>query len=224
MSSGKNLRNGWLVVLGLVAFYAGLIRPHESSRGVNNSKAAGLSVDSSTVGRVRSARGENVFHQRGTSPYVSGVVGGVPGGIANGQAGSLRRSAYLSLPASSIASQDADKSGSSENDEDRKVVRSSYLELEVAKPDDAEKIRGLASRCGGFLVTSEMRGDRHVSSASLTIRVPAVRYEEVRAEIRKLARRVASEKIEAQDVTRQYVDQAANLRNLRAEESHISRF
>jgi len=128
--------------------------------------------------------------------------------------------AYLSLPATSIASRDADKSGSNENDEDRKVVRTSYLELVVAKPEDAaQKIRGLASRCGGFLVTSEMRGDRHVSGASLTIRVPAVRYEEVRAEIRKLARHVESEKIEAQDVTRQYVDQAANLRNLRAEES-----
>ena len=220
MSSGKNLRNGWLVVLGLVAFYAGLIRPHESSRGVNNSKAAGLSVDSSTVGRVRGARGEDLFDRRGTSPYVSGVVGGVPGGIANSQVGSLRRAAYLSLPASPIASQDADKSGSNENDEDRKVVRTSYLELVVARPEEAaEKIRGLASRCGGFLVTSEMRGDRHVSGASLTIRVPAVRYEEVRAGIRKLARRVESEKIEAQDVTRQYVDRAANLRNLRAEES-----
>jgi hypothetical protein len=49
--------------------------------------------------------------------------------------------------------------------------------------------------------------------------VPFVRYEEVRTGIRRLALRIASEKIEAQDVTRQYVDQAANLRNLRAEES-----
>jgi len=49
--------------------------------------------------------------------------------------------------------------------------------------------------------------------------VPAARFEEARAEIRKLGLRVESEKIDAQDVSRQYVDQDANLRNLRAEES-----
>jgi hypothetical protein len=53
----------------------------------------------------------------------------------------------------------------------------------------------------------------------LTIRVPAARFEEARAEIHKLGLRVESEKIDAQDVTRQYVDQDANLRNLHAEEA-----
>ena len=38
-------------------------------------------------------------------------------------------------------------------------------------------------------------------------------------EIRKLGLRVESEKVDAQDVSRQYVDQEANLRNLRAEET-----
>jgi hypothetical protein len=53
----------------------------------------------------------------------------------------------------------------------------------------------------------------------LTIRVPAGRFEQVRAEIRKLGLRVESEKIDAQDVSQQYVDQESNLRNLRAEEA-----
>lgn len=99
------------------------------------------------------------------------------------------------------------------------MVRTSSMELVVAKPAEAaEKIRAVAEREGGFLVSSEVRGDRDGSGGSLTIRVPAARFEEARAEIRKLGLRVESEKIEAQDVTRQYVDQAANLRNLRAEE------
>jgi hypothetical protein len=42
----------------------------------------------------------------------------------------------------------------------------------------------------------------------------AARFEEARAEIRKLGLRVESEKVQAQDVTRQYVDEDANLRNL----------
>jgi hypothetical protein len=40
----------------------------------------------------------------------------------------------------------------------------------------------------------------------------------VEAEIRKLGLRVESEQMEAQDVTRQYVDQQVHLRNLRAQE------
>jgi len=41
----------------------------------------------------------------------------------------------------------------------------------------------------------------------------------VSAEIRKLGLRVESEQMEAEDVTRQYVDQQAHLRNLRAQEA-----
>ena len=66
-------------------------------------------------------------------------------------------------------------------------------------------------------------GGQNATAGTLTIRVPAARFEEARAEIRKLGLRVESEKIDAQDVSRQYVDQDANLRNLRAEEAGISR-
>src|SRR5208282_936719 len=44
------------------------------------------------------------------------------------------------------------------------------------------------------------------------------KFDEVRIQIRKLSLRMENESIEAQDVTRQYVDQEARLRNLRAEE------
>jgi hypothetical protein len=129
-----------------------------------------------------------------------------------------------SVSALSLGSWDRDKSEGNENDEGRKMVRTSYLELEVSEPDDAaEKIRRLAEGCGGFVVTAEVRGDQYASNASLTIRVPSVRYEEVRAEIRKLALRIESERIEARDITRQYVDQAANLRNLRLRRVNIWR-
>jgi hypothetical protein len=110
-------------------------------------------------------------------------------------------------------------SASPENSADRKMIRTGSLEMVVQHPAEAaEKIRALADRVGGFLVSSEMRGGEDATAGSLTIRVPAARFEEARAEIRKLGLRVESEKIEAQDVTRQYVDQEASLRNLRAEE------
>lgn len=103
---------------------------------------------------------------------------------------------------------------------DRKMVRTSSVDLVVAKPADAsEKIRGLAEGMGGFLVSSEVSGGDGAGVATVTIRVPAARFDEARAEIRGLGLRVKSEKVEAQDVTRQYVDQDAGLRNLRSEEA-----
>jgi hypothetical protein len=103
---------------------------------------------------------------------------------------------------------------------DRKMVRTSSVDLVVQKPAEAaEKIRQLAEGLGGFLVSSQVSGGPNAGGAALTIRVPAARFEEARAEIRKLGLRVESEKVEAQDVTRQYVDEDANLRNLRAEEA-----
>jgi hypothetical protein len=102
---------------------------------------------------------------------------------------------------------------------ERKMVRSSSVDLVVRKPAEAaEKIRALAEGMGGFLVSSEVSGGQEAGRGSLTVRVPAARFEEARAEIRKLGLRVESEKVEAQDVTRVYVDQDASLRNLRAEE------
>lgn len=100
-----------------------------------------------------------------------------------------------------------------------KMIRTGSVDLVVQKPAEAaETIRALAENMGGFLVNSNVGGGANATSGSLTIRVPAARFEATWAEIRKLGLRVETEKIEAQDVTRQYVDQEANLRNLRAEE------
>jgi hypothetical protein len=49
--------------------------------------------------------------------------------------------------------------------------------------------------------------------------VPPARFEEARVAIRKLGVRVESDKVQAEDVTRQYVDQEASLRNLKSEEA-----
>jgi hypothetical protein len=102
---------------------------------------------------------------------------------------------------------------------DRKIIRSSSLAIVVQHPAQAmDKIMALAEMEGGYLESSQ-GGGQDAASGSLTIRVPAARFEETRAEIRKLGLRVENESIAAQDVTRQYVDQDANLRNLRAEEA-----
>ncbi len=111
--------------------------------------------------------------------------------------------------------------GQREGDEDdRKTIRTVSMTVLVHNSQHvSEQLEALAKSEGGLVVSAEIYGGNDTSSASLTIRIPADRFEEMKAEIRKLGIRVENEKLEAQDVTRQYVHHAARLRNLRAEEA-----
>jgi len=103
---------------------------------------------------------------------------------------------------------------------DRKMVRTGALELIVISPADAaEQISRMAESMGGYLEAAQIGGTKEAPTAALTIRIPATRFEDAKAGMRKLAAHVESEKTDAQDVTRQYVDMEARLRNLRAEEA-----
>lgn len=106
-----------------------------------------------------------------------------------------------------------------ETETGRKLVRTISMNMVVQHPAEiADRITALAENLGGYLVSSE-NGGQNATFATLTIRVPVARFEEARTSIRGLAMRLETEKVEAQDVTRQFVDQDANLRNLRAEEA-----
>jgi hypothetical protein len=196
LRSGKNLQIAWVLAAVVVAFYAGFIRPQEREFGINSSRGVALQATqrSEPLGLLRERR-------------IAGIVGEMPDADK-----AVMRSANFSVSPQSV-------SNSGDADTDRKMVRTATLEMLVQHPaETAEKIRLLAERQGGFLVSSEVRGQEYAVGGTLTIRVPAEKFDRVRDEIRKLSLRVESERIEAQDVTRQYADQEANLRNLRAEE------
>jgi hypothetical protein len=109
--------------------------------------------------------------------------------------------------------------GAPHADAGRKIIRTIAMDMVVQHPaETAEKITALAEGLGGYLVSAQ-GGGQNATTGTLTVRVPAERFEQARTEIRKLGLRAESEKIDAQDVSRQYVDQDANIRNLRAEES-----
>lgn len=100
----------------------------------------------------------------------------------------------------------------------RKIIHTVSMDMVVQHPAEvADRLTDLAEKMGGYLVSAQ-GGGQSATAETLTIRVPAARFEEARAEIRKLGLRLENEKIDAQDVTRQYVDQDASLRNLHAEE------
>jgi hypothetical protein len=102
---------------------------------------------------------------------------------------------------------------------DRKIVRTSSLEMTVASPvEAAEKIRKFAESLGGYVESAQL-SSQMAPSATITVRVPAARLEDARAELRRLALKIDSERTDAQDVTKLYVDMEATLHNLHAEEA-----
>ena len=210
--SRKPLKTSWLIAAGLMSVYIGAIQPRENARGISAERATGLSA--SNEWRPQSFWRETSFSHR-----VKGVVGGVPGGYAADEKAPLQAS-VTSLSLGSAKARPRPSVPKIAVPDDRKMIRSSAMDLIVKNPrDTSDKIRQLAEQFGGFLVSSDIYGGDEASSASLTLRVPAARFEDARVEIRKLGLRVESEKLEAEDVTRQYVDQAARLRNLRAQET-----
>jgi len=101
----------------------------------------------------------------------------------------------------------------------RKIVHTCSLDLTVSSPSQtAEQVRLLAEKLGGYLENAES-GGQSSAQASITIRIPTAQLESAKAEIRKFALRIEGEKTNAADVTKQYVDMQARLRNLRAEEA-----
>ncbi|HEV3208278.1 MAG TPA: DUF4349 domain-containing protein [Terriglobales bacterium] len=199
--SRKWVKAGWLIMAGVVALYIGAIEPQQNAREISSQRATGLdAVAWEPISLWRQAR--LVPHREGRS------VAGVPGGLRGDEIGVVRQAAmmaYISPPQSALA--------------DRKMVRTSSIDLVVKNPAAvAEKVQQLAEHMGGFLVSSQISGGQDAVGASLTLRVPATRFEEARSEIRKLGLRVESDRMEAQDVTKDYVDKEARLRNLRAQE------
>jgi uncharacterized protein DUF4349 len=199
--SRNHLKTGWLITASLVAIHIGAIQPMEGVRGISSGRAGGLA--SPEWEPVALWQSSSMWPRTRPMMLKKGVIGVVPGGHS-----------FMAL--STVAS----RQSSGLANEERKTVRSSSMEVIAKNPrDTSEKIRQLAERGGGFLVGSDIYGTQEASSASLQIRVPENKFEEIAAEIRKLGLRVESEKLQSEDVTKQYVDQAARLRNLHAQET-----
>jgi hypothetical protein len=103
---------------------------------------------------------------------------------------------------------------------ERKIIRTASLDLVVdSVPDTAVKIAQLATGAGGYVESSDVTQYKEgAQNGRITIRVPQGRLGDIREQIKKLGLRVQNEKSEARDVTREYVDTDARLRNYRAEE------
>lgn len=83
-----------------------------------------------------------------------------------------------------------------------------------------KNITAFANEKGGFVVTSQVNESGVAPSASITIRVPSEMFDSGVVEIKKLGD-VDNESITGQDVTEEYVDLNAQLKNLHATEEQF---
>ena len=105
-------------------------------------------------------------------------------------------------------------------DIDRKIIKNGYMTLEVN--DIAEAIAGItivANQLNGYVVSSDQSGAKDITYGRIAIRVPSDRFDEALDKLRKLAVKVPNESTSSQDVTEEYTDLQAQLRNLEATEA-----
>ncbi len=103
---------------------------------------------------------------------------------------------------------------------DRRLVKTGYINLEVN--DIVEAMAGVtrvASELNGYVVSSNESGDKDITYGRISIRVPSDRFDEAFDRLRKLAIKVTNKSTDSQDVTEEYTDLQAQLRNLEATEA-----
>jgi len=108
---------------------------------------------------------------------------------------------------------------------DRKVIYDSRMELEAANTRSVfDQITDMAQAAGGFVASASVQETEKADDQphiSVVIRLPANRLTSTLSEIRRVADRVVSESVTSQDVTDQFVDIEAQLRNLYALETEL---
>jgi len=113
----------------------------------------------------------------------------------------------------------AASSGQIDSLDARKIVRNGALDLLVNDVGQSiEKIGSIVKGAGGY-VEKSTQSNSGSHSASVTVRVPAARLDSVITQVKALAISVDRESVEARDVTREYIDLDARLRNAQAEEA-----
>ena len=104
--------------------------------------------------------------------------------------------------------------------EDRKIVKTGYMTLEVEDiAETLDRVAEMADELNGYVVSSYKHEYERGVSGRIIIRVPSEKFEEAFERLRQLATAVPYETTTAKDVTEEYVDLEAQLGNLQATEA-----
>ncbi len=105
---------------------------------------------------------------------------------------------------------------------DRLVIRSAQLSVVSKKvPAAVKELTEYVQSVGGFVVNIDLRGMNNAPSATVTMRVPVEQFNAALVKVRAIGLKIVSENISGQDVTEEYVDSEAQLKNLTASEQQF---
>jgi hypothetical protein len=136
----------------------------------------------------------------------------------------VNRQAPLTAPQPSMEATGQQAVPGSEPPFDRKVIRSGEIAVEVEKFDDAaRRLLSIAEAAGGFIADSSYDESGGVPRGSFVVRVPANRFGEVVRQIEQLGT-VQRRHITGQDVTEEFIDLDARVRNLERQEARLLTF
>lgn len=103
----------------------------------------------------------------------------------------------------------------------RKVIKRAHLTLLVEDVDGGfEQILNLVEDAGGFIQNSGVWENEKQRTSNLTLRVPVDRFSQVLAGLEDLGK-VEGRELDGQDVTTEYIDTEARLRNLERQEERF---
>lgn len=104
----------------------------------------------------------------------------------------------------------------------RMIVRTGNMTLVVSDIITAlDRITKLTEDSNGYVVSSNQWKDGGRLVGTITIRVPSGEFDNAMSTLRQMADEVTSENTSAQDVTEEYVDLSAKLKNLVATETQL---
>jgi hypothetical protein len=137
----------------------------------------------------------------------------------------------LNVPMSSqkmMANPVADESTNTPTDlpeADKKIIKNGNLSLKVDNADKAgASVTKIAKDNGGEVASSNFRqSGTNVKSGSITVKVPVANFEKTFSDLKKVASLVLTESTSGNDVTEQYVDLQAQLKNKQTEEDAFTR-
>jgi hypothetical protein len=105
---------------------------------------------------------------------------------------------------------------------DRLVIKTGSITIVVKSVEEAvNAVTSMATAAGGYVVSSKSGSENEKLVATLTIKVPADKFEASMATLRAMALEPPTENINGQDVTEEYADLDAQLGNLRATEKQL---
>jgi hypothetical protein len=103
---------------------------------------------------------------------------------------------------------------------DKKIIKNGNLNLKVNSVSDAaEKISEIAKNNSGEIISSSItQSKNNIKKGNITVKVAFANFEKTISEIKKIATLVIQESATGQDVTEEYADLQAQIKNKQAEE------